>query len=383
DCAKNEGSCWKRDEHTKNFVKCRADNECWNIDGRGLKVAQGGKEEFTGQSWNKRIVNEGILKLKIQDPIIVSLKGEARKRDLRRDTSEEKNQRLGGYEVFVRAEPFIVKSSDNNNHLKACVASEGSNPNLGNACQEFNISKHEELSMPISGNIWFKIDDSGDYKDNYGEYTVSVTRVIDRLIFSKIIGDIINVAQNTMHQAGRKIFHNITCDNIATKNCINYLVSLQLLLTLYITIYSIMYIFGLVKMAHGDLIIMILKVSIIIILIRKNSWEFFNNYIFNTIINGSTELITKIQSNIDATNPFAFLDMTIGMTLLNPINLLKLLTLLYSGITGIIYLCIIIYGLYMFFKAIFNALISYFVSFVFIAILIAIAPIFIPFMLFN
>ncbi len=134
---------------------------------------------------------------------------------------------------------------------------------------------------------------------------------------------------------------------------------------------------------HVDFIIRIFKVIIIIIiLIKPGSFDFFNTYLFSGLMSISNTLIAAAVG-APPDNPFAFLEQSVAVLVLDPITYFKIMSLMFQGLLGIAAFILVVYGAITFVKAIFNAMKVYVMAFVGLAICFALAPIFIPFVLFK
>jgi type IV secretory pathway VirB6-like protein len=290
----------------------------------------------------------------------------------------------GGYTVYAKSTPITYTGSDSPNMLYGCISS--SDPNDGGSCSSFKVDVGDEITSPIDGTLYFKIFDTDEeYSGNSGTYTIEVKQEVTPYVFSHIIQSIIDIIANTMTNGGKRIFKALTCDGIdKTSQCMNYLISIRVVLSLYIAIYGIMFLYGIVQISNTDIMMRICKIGLISVLLGEGSFKFFNYYLFEGLIGSSSVIISKATGNLTHDlNPFGFLDKSMGIVMLDPSNVLKLLSICFAGALGPIFLALIIYGTYVLIKSVFTLVKSYLTSYVFIGLLMAIAPVFIPFMLFK
>jgi type IV secretion system protein VirB6 len=251
------------------------------------------------------------------------------------------------------------------------------------------------------GEIWVRVADTDDcggghnscYADNSGEYKVTIQSVVAVPKFSSMTHGLINSVKNTLMVAAKNIFQNITCTGTGINNsvqngssgkCLEFLKIIGGLLTLYIIFYAISFTFGLIQINQTDLVIRIFKISIVIALTRADSWTFFSETFFKIYIDGTAHLISIMTGDeCPVPNPFAFADKVLEFLLFDTTTIIRLTALIYTSNIGIIYFFLILFGVIIVIISILKALVVYLMSFVAIAMLIALAPIFLPMMLFS
>lgn len=157
--------------------------------------------------------------------------------------------------------------------------------------------------------------------------------------------------------------------------------AVQASIVLYMTVYGLAFLFGLVKTPQADLIVFLVKLGIVAVLFGPNSWKFFNEHLFALFVEGSSQLINYVSGD-DSGVDLAFLD-----RVLSPFgsqrNWARIFSFLFSGGLGILYFVFIIVGLILIVKAMFTIIIAYFMSIVMVAILLCLAPIFISMIFFK
>ncbi|MCC8417473.1 MAG: type IV secretion system protein [Rickettsia endosymbiont of Bryobia graminum] len=225
--------------------------------------------------------------------------------------------------------------------------------------------------------LYFKILDKF-YDDNSGQYRVVIksgvsdTRpdpleFLTDLIKKELFGD-------DKHQGlVRSVYENI----IKTPG---YRITVSALLTLYIMFTAFSFLIGNVNFTHTELIIRLLKVSIVSIMLSSaSSWQFFHDYLFVYFIEG-VEQILQIIKETGNTGPRS--SSIIGL-MIAPQTMAKLFSLLFVDPLGFIYIFLFLIALYFIFMMVFKATIIYLSALITIGMIITMAPIFICFMLFN
>jgi type IV secretory pathway VirB6-like protein len=250
---------------------------------------------------------------------------------------------------------------------------------------------------PQNKMIWFRVKDT-KYDDNAGYYTVSVTMKRPNHSFSTDVMKLVDLVKGNMMQAAQSIFSSMTCSAVPPcpagdaacvqpapdqKSCVEYIKILRALMTLYIIFYAICYIFGLVQLDQMDLVIRCLKIGIIITLTSPNSWNFFHDYFFQAFIDGGVQVINAATGNPpDSMNPFDFMD-PIANYILSGVFWKKWFSLLLWYPIGPVAMVLILIAFIVIFLTVCRAVIVYCMAYLAMAILIALAPIFIPFILFK
>ncbi|WP_341749665.1 type IV secretion system protein [Candidatus Tisiphia endosymbiont of Sialis lutaria] len=225
--------------------------------------------------------------------------------------------------------------------------------------------------------LYFKILDKF-YDDNNGQYRVVIKSGINdtrpdpiefltNLIKVELFGD------DKEKGLVRAVYENI----IKTPG---YRLSVSALLTLYIIFTGFSFLIGNVNLTHTELIIRILKVSIVSTLLSStSSWQFFHDYLFVFFI-GGVEQILEIIKQTATTGPGSW--SIIGL-MIAPQTMAKLFSLLFVDPLGFIYIILFLIALYYIFMMVFKATIIYLTALIIIGMIIIMAPIFICFMLFG
>ncbi|MCX4080378.1 type IV secretion system protein [Rickettsia rhipicephali] len=234
--------------------------------------------------------------------------------------------------------------------------------------------KGEDKSKYAQSPLYFKIIDKF-YDDNSGQYRLVIKSGVtdtrpDPLQF---LTDLIKGVLFGKDGIIKKTYQQI----IDTSG---YRMSISAILTLYIMFTGFSFLIGNINLTHVELIVRILKVSIVSILLSTDkAWTFFHDYLFVFFIDGVQQIL-QIINEASATGPGS--QSLLGL-LISPQTLSKLFSLLFVDWLGFIYIILYLIALYFIFFLIFKATIIYLTALITIGMVIIMGPIFICFMLFN
>ncbi len=279
----------------------------------------------------------------------------------------------------------------------------------------------------MNGTLWAKVipPSSGYNVDNAtGTLDVAVGYGTDQEGGSKLVADIMTYFTYWIYSSLKQQFTNIICTgDIGSCQCdpsvsdcsMTYIGYIRALLVLYISLYGIMFIMGMVQISQGDLVVRIFKIGLIVALTQPDAWTFFYDNFFALFLDGGATLINMAMNNAFVAevkcnciptasvtgapsvvgmngdtcpanyikNPFCFIDYGFRVLFLNPMIWKKLATYLFLGPLTFIIFWFMLYGIVLYALAIFDAIIKYMMSVIGIAILLLLAPIFIPCVLFS
>ena len=222
-----------------------------------------------------------------------------------------------------------------------------------------------QLSAPASGTIWMKIN--GAVSSGNGSYVVALGTFIAS-VFDPIISSI-NIAATGM-------FNGMNHDG-------NFIQDARSLLILYVVMYALFYLMGMVEVNQLDLAIRVAKIGTIITLLQPNSLYIFNTYFLNLFTAGAANLLAAI-TNVPPDNPaglFGFIDSTMNQ-FFNQNVWLQLSSLL-PLLVGFAYIPLIIYAASIFASTLAEAFVGYMFAVLGVGMLIGLAPIFISLILFS
>lgn len=240
------------------------------------------------------------------------------------------------------------------------------------------------------GDLYLRIrDHDGDRSNNIGSYSVKVRSVTNpggaAGFMGKLASKVIDPLKKQILAVGEQIFA-ITIRNNIYRNLLN------LLLVLYVSFYGIGIVIGSKEIKQSDLVKRLIKVGVVVALLNiETANTFFRTYLFNLFWNGSTSLIGAVtftdvrlnpqtgQYDLNYSQLFSFLGSAIFskefwyrifcMILWMPIGWLLAIIVFKSAID--------------YFVVFFKAIITLLLSITAIGLLISLAPIFIPLILFE
>lgn len=236
----------------------------------------------------------------------------------------------------------------------------------------------------VNGKLYLKILDS-HYDDNSGQYIAviksglhepggDIFSLIRRMVKEKLFGTG-KTGDVQLKKDGviRTIFQNIITQP-------GYILAVRAALILYISITALMFVMGSIQLTHAEVVNRVFKVAVITALLSPAiSWDFFNDYLFIWMYEGSDFLI-QILYDAAKTGPG---DSSILTFLTSPQIMAKLASLLFSTWQGWIYITLYIVMLIFLTLVLFNATILYLSALIMLGLLIALGPIFIAFYLFE
>ena len=286
-----------------------------------------------------------------------------------------------------RVQYIIVKPSENPNTSGKTYSPQGINVNSDG---KYNFNANE------AGYIWMKIlnDPSNnlrDYKDSEGNYKVHFSTSLKVGSFTiKVMNPLLELFKTKVQGAATSIFKNMVCYKANdSSSCTNFFTYIKAILILYVMTYGAMFLLGFAKINQKELVTRIAKNGVVIGLMNGNTFEFFNNYLFDAITNFSDAIIANMSgyslytSTNTISNPFMFLDAVMSKIFFSQTFIAQLLSLLSLGLSGIIYFIITFIAVGIVIITALRAVAVYIMAFMATCILIGIAPLFISFLLFD
>jgi len=157
--------------------------------------------------------------------------------------------------------------------------------------------------------------------------------------------------------------------------------------TLYIAIYGILFMFGMVQVTAFELIVRLAKIAVVGIAISSSGYLYFDNTFYNFFYNGMNEIISVMLSSTlggltSGGGPFAYMDDAIAM-IISPKMVATLLAAFTTGPYGLGIGLVLMMSLTSFIKSLMSAMWVYITATVLLLFLFAMAPIFIPCILFE
>ncbi|KYH12793.1 type IV secretion system protein [Neorickettsia sp. 179522] len=162
--------------------------------------------------------------------------------------------------------------------------------------------------------------------------------------------------------------------------------AVQALIVLYLVTYGLSFLLGIIRDPRSDVILRVTKIAFILLLVSDYSWKFFGETIFDLFVNSSNELIYYFTGSLSGKyspdSTFEFLDRTVGVIITNQFWL-RMLALFLSGPAGWFIMSIILWGIFLFFSCIIEAMVIYLMILIATGLLFLLAPVFIAFLIFQ
>ena len=242
-----------------------------------------------------------------------------------------------------------------------------------------------EISSDWNGkSIYYGIKDNGDGEDNnsgYFELTTTVPKAI-KTPFADIVTWVTKYVDKILYGSNTSVNPGAVGRIYRTLIDGPFVTVIQSVLILYISVYSLLYIIGMLRSSQMELIVILIKIGIIFILISPNSWQFFNENLFKLFKEGSIDLINIMSSDSDSDSKFKFIDKSL-VRFAESGTWVQIFSLILTGPIGFICTFAIIWGVWMLFVAILRAIIIFLISIIIVALLLSLAPLFISFILFK
>ena len=238
------------------------------------------------------------------------------------------------------------------------------------------VSQNFTIDADKDGDLWIRVTNPnpnvvGNIRVNYTSYTGSTW--LSDLVYKKIILPITSEFHKFTMNLYVKLAKNASLQRIA-----------NVAMVLYITIYGLMFMAGATQIIAKDLITRLIKISLIIVLIGDNSWEFFNEYLFDAFIRGTDYIMTNVVGLTGSkSNIFGFVDPIFDKYTDGDVWGLLFIQLLqiHNGLTFVA--IVTIYSLILYFRAVLEVIISYIMAYIGLSVMISLAPFFIILMLFE
>lgn len=246
-----------------------------------------------------------------------------------------------------------------------------------------NDSSNNPVNVHTYANqkLYFKILDRV-HGDNSGQYRVIIKsgindpypdpfQYITALVKAQFFGD----PNDTSNSTG--VVKNIYLQVINNQG---YKTFVGAVLILYIMFTSFSFLVGVLEITQTELITRVIKAGVVAALLDPHyGWTFFYNYLFVFFIDGTSELISIIQQ---AANTGGGSSSLLTM-LIAPETIAKVLSLLFTSPTGIIYIVVYLVLLVFYVFISFKAAALYISALIMIGMIIIMGPIFLTFMLFD
>ncbi|MEZ5691357.1 MAG: type IV secretion system protein [Rickettsiales bacterium] len=207
-----------------------------------------------------------------------------------------------------------------------------------------------------------------------------------KVLNSTMVQDVILGIRSKLTAASARIY-------LAIYTSIDYQLSINAAIVLFITIYGILFMTGMIQLKLNDFLIRIVKLGIIAALLSPSSYLFFNNYVINFFENGTEDIIGFITNSsgsgaffnwnpMQSISMFSVLDSALAKILSPKMFVILMATALYPFF-GFILAIILFIAILSFLRAMMTALWVFVMAMVLRTLLFGLAPIFIPTILFQ
>jgi type IV secretory pathway VirB6-like protein len=295
-------------------------------------------------------------------------------------------------------------------------------------------------TVPANGEVWLQFIDeniagkgNGDYSDNVGSYRVFIKTKKVGSGFSDVVNGFVEPIEDIMRshcKTGRHIpkehcpapewkmglAERLYKQFLGTGGAANtFVTTLRVVLVLYIVLYGMAYMLGMISDSQSDFIGRVIRFAIVQQLLSPASWEFFNLYLFRVFTEGLDELIVMLTGQFSGvtgttlTDPltgdpildadgeevvvsvmdkFGFANQTISFffrqeTMIKVSGLLFTNKVFLINPLGFVYAIVIFVGMFYYIIAVLKAAVIYLLALIAIALLLVISPVAIAFMLFE
>ncbi|AFC73809.1 type IV secretion system protein [Rickettsia montanensis] len=268
----------------------------------------------------------------------------------------------------------IDPGDQQNIKLEYLITSDGTlpDPSVRGTPVDYNFA----ADVPQDGYLWLRVVNpnsniQGVVSVNYANYTG--TTWFSDIIYNGAIKPITDQFRTFSQNFYIKLVKNSAVQNLA-----------KAALTLYVTIFGLMFVAGALKLTAVEVITRICKIAIVAFLIREESWSFFNTYFFSAFTDGIDFFVTNVVGATSSrSNIFGFIDPIFDKYTNGRIWGLLFIELLQIH-NGLAFIAIItIYSLITYFRAILEVIIGYVIAFIGVTVMISLAPFFIILMLFE
>ncbi len=237
----------------------------------------------------------------------------------------------------------------------------------------------EQCTVKMNGNK-VATNPDGSYVDSDDFSTEN------KQLISKVVGQVADRLKDT----SKSLYEKITKDSGFTG-------AVRAMIALYISIYGMLFMVGVVELKFHDFIMRMIKIGIIGILLSGSSWAFFHDTVITLFNDGSDQLINEITKigvgGLDATpiestdterhkGAFDSLDKAISKAISSKM-FVTLAASIPWNVYGLLFASMLLLSLTLFLKSILTAMFVYIMSLAMKTLLFGLAPVFIPMMLFE
>ena len=321
------------------------------------------------------------------------------------DTDMNFSDNTGGYVLNIKQTKCRRENGNSFNdtysgrgNVQYIIADYGKNPNNdtltpGNILLDANGSGSITTPSNKDGYLWLRINnDPNDYKDSFGQYRVDFMTTIEQGgFYHDVLDPFFQGFKNKIKGAAEQIFKNMTCYKgiSGSGGCTNFFNYVKGLLSLYIMIYGMMFLIGMVQISQTDLVLRVIKIAFVAGLLNEKTFEFFNDYVFDFVTGFTDDIISNMagysifSGSTTISNPFMFLNEVMTKIFLSSTFIAQVLALLSMGMNGVIYFILIFVCIVIVVIVLLRAIAIYLMAFMAITVLIGLTPLFLTFILFE
>jgi len=319
------------------------------------------------------------------------------------------NKNTGGYVFSVRQDACItydgqgIKSMDDIGSLEYVILPKGQKPYNSNGASlyvqplKLNYNGEAKVKSNANGILWFRVKNHTDkISQSSGEYELNIqipeVKAKTKTVFDLGVTALMDSVKTKVGNAYSNIFQNMICykspDSLQASKCQDFFFYIKVVLVLYIVFLGFQFMTGSNHLTAYELVIRLIKIIIVGSLISGETFDFFNLYIFPIVTNFSDDIISSIvgysffSNSQTVSNPFFF-----ARDVINNIFswgfFVSAMAIIFSSWAGIFFFAMTIASCVILLIALFRAMATYLIAYVFIAALLAMAPIFLTFILFE
>lgn len=195
-----------------------------------------------------------------------------------------------------------------------------------------------------------------------------------------MITGIVSMMESIIFTVSAAMYNNIVANG-------SYSAAVKAAALLYFAIIGITFAVGATQATVADITVKSAKIGVVALVISPQSWLFFNQYVMQFFNNGTNEIINMVTGMVVGGvplggMPFAPLDYAISKAL-SAKMLVTVMATFMTGPNGLLVGLLIMSSLGSFLKATINAMWVYLMAMVLKALMFGVAPLFIPFILFQ
>ena len=321
------------------------------------------------------------------------------------DNSPYFSDNTGGYVLNIKQTKCRRQNGNSFNdtfsgrgNVQYVIADYGKNPNndtltMRNILLDANGSGNITAPGNEDGYLWLRINNApNDYKDSFGQYRVDFMTSIDQGgFYHDVLEPFFQGFKDKIQNAAEQMFKNMTCYRgiSGSGECTNFFNYIKGLLSLYIMIYGMMFLLGMVQISQTDLVMRVVKIAFVAGLLNDTTFDFFRTYVFDFVTGFTDDIIANMagysifSGSTTISNPFMFLNEVMTKIFLSSTFIAQILALLSMGINGVIYFILIIVCLGIVVIVLLRSIAVYLMAFMAITVLIGLTPLFLTFILFE